>query len=170
MLNNQEEIDLFMDVSNPLDCVEDIMAIHGWAFERLTEDEITVEVSGNFGHYSMVFVWQDEVNALQLSALMDVTIHDEKINEAKKVMSDINSGLWLGHFDMKKNINQPTFRHTSLMRGMTEGSGATYLEDLVQIALAECERYYMAFDLLSKTTEQDNEDLTLALMDVSGIA
>ncbi|MAZ76560.1 MAG: hypothetical protein CMH31_04575 [Micavibrio sp.] len=166
---NQEEIDLFMDVSNPLDCVEEVMAIHDWAFERLNEDELTVEVSGKFGHYTMNFLWQDGVSALQFSSQMDLTIHTSKIDDAKKAMSDINANLWLGHFDMDSS-NRPSFRHTSLMRGMTEGSGAPYLEDMIQIALAECERYYMAFDLLSKTTSQGNNDLTLALMDVSGIA
>lgn len=167
---NQEEFDLFMDVSNPLDCVEEVMAFHDWSFERHNEDELTVEVSGKYGHYSMSFLWQDGVNALQFSSKMDLTIHASKIDEAKKTMSDINASLWLGHFDLDKTANQPSFRHTSLMRGMTEGSGAPYLEDMIQIAIVESERYYMAFDLLSKTTTQDNSDLTLALMDVSGVA
>lgn len=169
-MQSQQEIDLFMDVSNPLDCVEDIMAIHDWTFERPNEDELTVEVSGQFGHYQMVFVWQDDVNALQFSAKMDACIHETKIDEAKKVMSEINADLWLGHFDLQKGSNQPTFRHTSLLRGMTETSGAVYVEDMIQIALAECERFYMTFDLLSKTTSQGQADLNLAMMDVCGAA
>lgn len=166
---NQEEIDLFNDVSNPLDCVEEIMAIHDWTFERHNEDELTVEVTGDFGHYAMTFTWQDDVNALQFSSQMDVTIHPSRLDEAKAMMSDINENLWLGHFDFNKTSDRPTFRHTSLMRGMTEGSGAPYLEDMVTIALAECERYYMAFNLLSKKTHPSG-DLSLALMDVSGVA
>ena len=172
---NQEEINLYIDVSNPLDCVEDIMIGRDWVFERLNEDELTVQVSGKFGHYSMAFVWQEDVNALQFSAQIDTEIHASKMDEAQKIMSQINAGLWLGHFDMAKGSSQPSFRHTSLFRGMTEGSGAPYIEDLIQIGLAECERYFMTFDLLSKASSQENiitshSDMDLAMMDVYGVA
>jgi len=68
---NQEELDLFLDVSNPLDFIEDIMIGRDWTFERMDEDCLTVQVTGKFGTYDMTFNWQDDLKALKFSAMMD---------------------------------------------------------------------------------------------------
>lgn len=174
---NQEELDLFLDVCNPLDFIEDIMIGRDWTFERMDEDRLIVQVTGKFGTYDMAFNWQDDVKALKFSAMMDLSMHVTKMDEAHKAINTINSNLWLGHFDLQtdRGAYLPTFRYTSLLRGMTEGSGATHLEDMIQIGLAECERYYMTFDLLSKFTANDDSAMSeskmaLAMMDVAGIS
>ncbi|MEM9469225.1 MAG: YbjN domain-containing protein [Pseudomonadota bacterium] len=170
----KQEIDLFSDVANPLDFVEEVMSLHDWTFERVDEGEISVQVSGEFSHYTMSFVWQDDVNALDFKCSVDIDVIAEKRLQALEAINEVNSKLWLGHFDLPKGQTQPRFRHTSLLRGMTEGSGIDLIEDLIQIALAECERYVIAFDLLSKTEEQsaaiNTDKMNLALMDVSGIS
>lgn len=174
---NQEELDLFLDVCNPLDFIEDIMVGRDWTFERMDEDRLTVQVTGKFGTYDMAFSWQDDVKALKFSAMMDLSMHVTKMDEAHKAINTINSNLWLGHFDLQTDRGAllPTFRYTSLLRGMTEGSGASHLEDMIQIGLAECERYYMTFDLLSKFAANDDASMSeskmaLAMMDVAGIS
>lgn len=175
MLNQEKQIDLYEDVSNPLDGVEEIMVNNDWTFNRLTEDELTVHVSGKMGHYRMVFVWQEDYSALQFCCAPDMSISPNKLDEASRIMNRINAELWLGHFDMRTQSgsdNQPAyipcFRHTSLFRGMVESSGVDHMEDLIDIALAECERYYLTFDLLSRTDGQDNKDIALAMMDIAG--
>jgi hypothetical protein len=55
-----------------------------------------------------------------------------------------------------------------LFRGQTQTSGAEHMEDLVDIALAECERYYPVFDILSRGVPANDCDMTLALMTVAG--
>lgn len=177
MLNDeQNQIDLYNDVSNPLDGIEEIMLNNDWTFNRRNEDEMTVQVSGKLGSYKMAFIWQEDFSAMQFCCAPDMTIHPEKLDEATRAMNRINTTLWLGHFDVRAQdaVNGvagalvPCFRHTSLFRGMTECSGVEHIEDLIDIALAECERYHLTFDLLSKTVRQDNNDLTLAMMDVVG--
>lgn len=178
MLNTETQIDLFDDVSNPLDGIEEIMINNDWTFDRLSQDEITVHVSGKQGTYKMSFVWQDSFNALQFCCAPDLAIAANKIAEAAQVMNDINVSLWLGHFDIctdnksqkDKTVHIPCFRHTSLFRGITETSGIAHMEDLIDIALHECERYYPSFELLSQATRSTKKDMSLALMDVAGIA
>ena len=173
-LNEHTEIDLYDDVSNPLDGIEEIMINNDWTFDRAFEDQLTVQVSGKHGHYKMAFVWQEDYSAMQFCCAPDVCISPNKIDEAARVIARINGDLWLGHFDIRmKNVETegsytPCFRHTSLFRGMTETSGVDHIEDLIDIALAECERYYLTFDLLSKAENQDNKDMILAMMDVAG--
>ncbi len=174
--NTDLEIDLYDDVSNPLDGLEEIMLRNDWTFDRCNEDELTVHISGKMGQYKMAFLWEDDYSAMKFCCAPDLSIAPEKLNETVQVMNKINADLWLGHFDIRLNDDAqtqngahiPCFRHTSLFRGAFESSGVEHMEDLVDIALAECERYYMTFDLLSKSSHQDNKALSLAMMDVAG--
>ncbi len=173
-------IDLYDDVSNPLDGIEEVMLNNDWTFDRRDNDQMSVNVTGKTGTYKMAFVWQEEYSAMQFCCAPDVQIHPSKIDEATKILNRINAGLWLGHFDVRTeslsdNDNTayvPCFRHTSLFRGMNETSGVEHIEDLIDIALAECERYAVTFDLLSKITADNKKimasDLSLAMMDVAG--
>ena len=163
------QMDVFEDVSNPLDSVEEILSANDWTFDRMSEDELTVHVSGKMGHYKMLFVWQEDYSAMQFCCETDIEIRPEAIDNAARTLSAINAGLWLGHFDIRTGTAIPCFRHTSLFRGMTHASGAEHLEDLVDIALAECERYYPALDLLSRSSTAGNHAaLQLAMMDIAG--
>jgi hypothetical protein len=165
-LSKQDEI--FEDVSNPLDSVEEILYANEWVFDRMTEDELTVQITGKMGEYKLLFQWQEQYSAMTFCCLYDLDIHRDAISTASQMMTSINSSLWLGHFDVREGTNIPCFRHTTLFRGMTHTSGAEHLEDLVDIALAECERFYPVFELLSRGTPANDDDLKLAAMQVAG--
>lgn len=162
------EQDIFEDVSNPLDSVEEILCANDWTFDRMTEDELTVQVSGKMGEYKLFFHWQEQYSAMQFVCQFDCDVKRDAMDLASKTMTAINSTLWLGHFDFREGTEIPCFRHTTLFRGQTHTSGAEHLEDLVDIALAECERFYPVFDLLSRGIPANDNDLRLALMQVAG--
>lgn len=182
MLSEVKQIDLYEDVSNPLDGIEEIMLNNDWNFDRLTEDELTVMVTGKMGNYRMMFVWQDDYSALQFCCAPDISINVDKIGETSKIINKINAELWLGHFDVRppekgdKDGLVPCFRHTSLFRGMVESSGIGHMEDLIDIALSECERFYLTFDLLARSGNQNKDEnctqidpeIALAMMDIAG--
>ncbi len=167
-----QEIDPYGELSNPLDSVEDILAANEWVFNRAADDELSVQVTGRHGGvYDMQFVWQEEYGAMSLTCKMgDVTIADNQIEAAGHAMRKINANLWLGHFDFVEDERVPRFRHTCLFRGMHGASGAEHIEDLVDIALAECERFSAAFDLISRPKQADDQLLSLAMMDTTGEA
>lgn len=167
-----QEIDPFDELSNPLDSVEDILTAHQWAFSRTTEDVLTVQITGRGGAlYDMRFIWQEEYGAMQFTCLMsDLAIPADKTIAASQAMRKINAELWLGHFDFEEETRTPRFRHTCLFRGMHGASGAEHIEDLVDIALAECERFFSAFDLIAHPANDHEALFSLAMMDASGEA
>ena len=171
---SNEQTDLFEDISNPLDSLEDIIISNDWTFDRMDEDQLTVHVAGKYGHYKMLFKWQDQYHALQFCCMPDLAISPNKLDDAAHTINRINSNLWLGHFDIpmhttgENNEHVPCFRHTSLFHGMNYSSGASHMESLIDIALSECERYYATFNILSKHTQQSIQELSLAMMDVAG--
>lgn len=170
MSNVAQQNEIFEDVSNPLDSVEEILYANEWTFDRMTEDELTVQITGKMGEYKLLFNWQEEYSAMQFCCLLDMDIKRDAMDAAAKTMTAINSGLWLGHFDFREGTEIPCFRHTTLFRGMTHTSGAEHIEDLVDIALSECERFYPVFDLLARGVPANDGDMSLALMKVSGVA
>ena len=163
-------IDVFEDVSNPLDSVEDVIVNNDWAFDRPTSEELIIHVSGRYGQYRLTFLWQEDYSALQFFCEFDLSIRKERLEMARKTVAGINEDLWLGHFDIPETTRIPCFRHTTLFRGLMHTSGVNHVHDLIEIAMAECERYYNAFNMLSCSVYLDESLMDLALIDKAGEA
>ena len=163
-----EQTDIFDDIGNPLDSVEDILSANDWAFHRTTDDELCVHVTGRMGSYQIVFLWEEDHCAMQICCLPDVTVPSKNMDLAMRALGTINAKLWLGHFDIRTHDRTPCFRHTSLFHGMACTSGAEHIGELIEIALRECERYYPAFNFLCGAAPDDEETLALALLDAEG--
>lgn len=183
--------DLLEDLDNPLDCVEDILINNDWICDRKNEEEISVHINGKMGTYHLHFLWQPEYNALELVCeLCDISIVSKTIDATAKAIVAINASMWLGHFDIQEDIFIPQYRYTSLLHGLNLASGLELIEQLIHVALSECERFYPAFLILSKPQNEDGlmpkndnndtvdqslsinssneETLSLALMDTAG--
>lgn len=168
---NASQQDIYQDdISNPLDGVEEIMQSRDWAFDRPTPDELMVQVAGQRGCYNLTFIWQEDFSALQFFCEIDLHIREERLVVAGQTLRDINEEMWLGHFDIPAGTQAPCFRHTTLFRGLSGVSGVDHIRDLVEIGIAECERYYNAFSLLSGSSYLDKKLLDLALVNTEGCA
>lgn len=154
---------------NPLDTLEDIVMANEWLFERSNDDELIVELAGRWCHYRMFFVWQREIGALQFSCQFDMKVHDAKRGDVNDLLAMLNNRLWLGHFDLELQQNTPLFRYTILARG-AQMPGVEALEDLVEIALTECERFYPAFQFVIWGGKKPGEAMAASMIEVAGQA
>lgn len=164
------------DTQNPLSTVEEILNAQEWYFERVGDDELCVEVSGEHGQYQMQFTWQEKVSALQVYVKTDIEYSQYQYEQAASVIAGINSKLWLGHFDVSTQNLSPAFRYTCFMRGMTNFNGAEYIADIIEVALSECEKHYAQLVAVLKS-EDDNahrvfgeENYNLAYLAAAGNA
>ncbi len=155
-------------VLNPLDHVEEVLAAHDWIFDRMTNDELMVEVAGKSGSYRLFFIWQAEMNAMQFCCQYELYIPKDKHQSAGIALMTINENLWMGHFDLPRDSGVPSFRHTCLFRGLEGVSFAEHIEDMMDISLAQCERYYPVFHLLAAANDANDASLSLALMETAG--
>ncbi len=163
------ELDLMEDVSNPLDSVEELLNTNDWVFNRPNESEIVVQTSGQHSHYRMTFLWQEEFSAMQFFCEMDECVPKARMDMAARLLKNINERLWLGHFDIPDDTRTPVFRYTCLFRG-TQTSGIEHVEDIVDIALAECERFHNAFALIATAPTLSDDVLELVLSEHGGAA
>lgn len=169
---NKQESSFEAPIENPLDCVEDILKSNNWVFNRLSDEELVVKVTGRHCNYNLMFLWQDDMNALQFAVQYDLNINDGKLDAAARALLSLNDGLWMGHFAIPKETGAPTFRQTCLFRGMGHESVCEALEDLVDMGLSLCEDYYSVFYLLSHANDAafsvNDQNLSLALMETAG--
>lgn len=158
---------LYEEQTNPLDGAEDIILTPDISLSRANRDELFVDAKGLYGNYRMMFMWDETMGALQFCCEYGIQIADMNKALAAQTVMNINSGLWLGHFDLPAETLSPTFRYTQLFRGF-QASGADHVQDLIRIAIDECDRNFPAFMALSHTVKPDEADLALALMPVAG--
>jgi len=155
-------------LTNPLDSVEDVLSANNWTFNRMNDDELMVQVIGKTGEYRLFFIWQENLHALQFCAQYDLSISPNNLAPASAALLAMNEHLWMGHFDLPKDTKIPTYRYTGLFRGLGRGAATEAIEDMVDISLAQCERYYPVFTFLSGAETIDDQHLSLALMETVG--
>ena len=85
---------------NPLDVVERIAAVHDWSFERSSDDEITILVTGKWTDYQVSYTWMGDLEALHLACAFDLRVPDRRKTDVQQLISLINEQMWIGHFDL----------------------------------------------------------------------
>ena len=84
-------------------------------------------------------------------------------------LAHINEKLWIGHFDITAKNGIPAYRHTVL--SLPENETLHHqLEDLVDIAIYECEKYYPAFQLVLFEDTSPIKALSVSTFDIIGRA
>ncbi|MFC7333389.1 YbjN domain-containing protein [Rhodocista pekingensis] len=162
-------VDTQGNTHNPLDIIEEIVVANEWPFDRASEEEMVVEIGGRWCDYRLFFVWQTEVSAMQFSCQFDMKVPAPRRPSIHELLAEVNSKMWLGHFDVCPEEQTPMFRQTLLLRGARAAS-VEQLEDLVDIALSECERYYPAFQFVIWGGKSAQEAVTAAILDTVGEA
>jgi hypothetical protein len=155
--------------ANPIDLVEEIVQANEWAHDRASDEEMVVEIAGRWCDYRLLFVWQREVSALHFSCGFEMKVPKPRRGAVFELLAVVNERLWLGHFDLSPRDASPFFRQGVLLRGAT-GACVEQIEDLVDIAVTECERFYPAFQLVVWGGKAAEEALAAAMIDPLGEA
>jgi hypothetical protein len=156
-------------IGNPLDLVEQVAVANEWPFHRQTEDELAAEISGHWCQYRLWFCWHPDLGVMHLSCALEMKVPAAKKLDIYALLAMANEKLWLGHFDLWSEENLPVFRHALLLRDGVGVSGEL-MEDLIDIAVAECERFYPAFQFVIWGGKPPVEALTAAMLETEGEA
>ena len=161
------------ETAGPLEQIEKIVSAHEWPYDRCNEEEMTVFVAGVWSEYSLHFAWNRNA-AHDFGGLQIVCAFDGKVPEGSsagvyELLARINSQMWIGHFDMVVDENLIMFRHGVLL-SIESGASPQQCENLIQIALGECDRYYQAFQFVLWGGKTPEDALTTALFETVGEA
>ena len=155
--------------ANPIDVLEELVSANDWPFERSGDCELMVTIAGRWCDYHLYFVWQTDVGAIFFSCHFDAKVPPNKRGAVHALLAAVNETLWLGHFDLSSEDGAIIFRHTIPLRGV-HGVSAEQLEDMVDTAGTECERFYPAFQLVLWGGRTADQAIQAALMETVGEA
>ena len=156
-------------ILNPIDIVEEV--IHGkkWSFSRSDDHELVADIASKWCQYRLYFTWSEQIRAISFTVTFDIKFPQSKYRSAHELLALINEKLWIGHFDITKKNGIPAYRHTVL--SLPENEMLQHqLEDLVDIALYECEKYYPAFQLVLFEDSLPSNALSVSTFDTIGSA
>jgi len=155
--------------SNPLDLVEELFIRQDLLFKRASKEELSADAPGRWCDFNLYFAWRKEADALHFSCAMDLRVPALKRQPVAELLASANERLWLGHFDMWSDDGLPMFRHTLPLLGV-HGASSEQIEDLVETALVECDRFYPALQFVLWGDKGPEEALRLAMLDTVGEA
>ncbi len=154
---------------NPLDALEDLVAARSWPFERLSDEEMSLTLTGPWGTYRLSFFWERDDSAVQVACRSPLLAPTEQCLPVDEILGRINPRLWLGHFEKDPESGEIIYRHTVLLADDSHAPGEL-LEHVVKIALTETERFYPAFDFVLQHNHSPEEALAAAMIDTCGEA
>lgn len=155
---------------NPIEVVEDLIFAQEWSSQRLSNHEIMAEVNGRWCEYHIHFVWNDETSILQFFIiLVDIEIPAHKRSVVYELICNLNERLPLGHFEVFSQINTLVLRHGLLLPG-TRTMSEALLEQILDIALEACEKFYPAFQFVIFGDKTPEEATSMSMIDIAGEA
>lgn len=149
---------------NPLDVAELVIMDRDWSFDRPDEGELVADVNGTWSNYRLWFNWQEEVGGLSLCCAFDAKMPKSAMPRVYALLALANEKMWLGHFEMCTEQSTVTFRHSLLIRNGV-GANQQIIQDLLDIAIQECERFYPAFQAMVWGGKSPAEAVELALFE-----
>ena len=155
--------------TNPIDVVEDVIHSKKWTFSRADDHELVAEIASKWCQYRLYFTWSEQIRAISFTVTFDLKFPEAKTNLAQELLALINEKLWIGHFDITSKNGIPAYRHTVL--SVSEDQLLHHqLEDLVDIAIYECEKYYPAFELVLFEDASPISAIKVSTFDTIGMA
>jgi hypothetical protein len=154
---------------NPLDVMEQIVVENEWAFDRRSDSEMAAQAPGKWCDYTLYFSWSHEISAMHFSCTVDLKVPPRRRAALYELLALGNEKLWIGHFGLDSDDHVPVFRHSVLLRGAS-GASSESLEDMVDVAITECERFFPAFQFVLEGGKTPTDALAAAMLDCAGEA
>jgi len=155
--------------TGPLDIIESIANENDWMFERRSDYEMAAQIPGRWCDYSLYFAWNDNAVALHFTCAFDMRVPEDQRGHIHELLATINEKLWLGHFGVWEDEGLPMFRHSIPFRN-SQGPVIGQMEDLIETALTECDRFYPAFQYVIWGGKTAGEAIAAAMIDTVGEA
>ncbi len=155
--------------TNPLDLAEQLIHERDWLCDRPADDELVAEFEGGWCNYRIWFNWQEDLGGMVFTCTYDMKVAPSMASRLHGLLAAINERLWIGHFDLGSQDGVIMFRHGLLLSG-GQGVNPDQLEDLIDIGINECNRFYPAFQSVLWGGSTVEQALTYAMIDTVGEA
>lgn len=163
------ERDFDCEELHPIDIVESLAEARAWDFDRIAEDQIAVAVEGSWRTYSVTLAWSARDETLRLICAFDMKPPARRLSALHTAMSLANDRCWTGAFVLWRDQNLMGYRYGLNLAGGAHAS-SHQINDMVRCAVAACERFYPAFQVVAWGGEAPEKALEMAMAEAYGRA
>lgn len=165
---NQEQYFTSEEI-HPIDIVEHLAEHYDWEFDRVAEDQIAMAIEGVWRTYSITLAWSNCDETLRLICTFEMDPPAEKLPALYDVMNRANDKCWTGAFTTWREQRLMVYRYGLLLTG-GEIAGSAQINQLLNMAVSNCERFYPAFQLVCWGDETPAKAMDVAMTEAYGRA
>ncbi len=157
------------DELHPIDIVESLAEHHAWEFDRIAEDQIAMAVVGQWRTYSITLAWSSCDETLRLICTFEMEPPKKRMAELFEMLNSVNDLCWSGNFTWWEEQRLMVFRY-GLVMGAEHGVETDQIDTIIGSAVAACERFYPAFQLVTWADRTPADALQVAMAEAYGRA
>lgn len=160
---------LGLDDLHPIDVVESLAEHHAWDFDRVTDDQIAMEIEGQWRTYALTLAWSAQDETLRLICTFEMEPPEGRQSALLDLLNRCNDMVWSGGFTWWAEQKLMVWRYGLVLSGGHSAS-AEQVDRMISQALVSCERFYPAFQLVSWSNQMPADALKVAIAETYGRA
>lgn len=157
------------DEIHPIDIVETLAEHHAWDFDRVADDQIAMAVEGQWRGYSLTLAWSSADETLRLICTFEMEPPDNRLAALYETLNLTNDLVWGGGFTYWAQQGLMVWRYGLLLSG-GQVAAPEQIDQMIQAAVAACERFYPAFQLVAWGDHMPEDAMKLAIARAYGRA
>ena len=154
---------------HPIDIVETLAEHHDWDFDRVADDQIAMAVEGQWRTYSITLAWSPFDETLRLICTFEMEPPEDKLPKLYEALNRTNDMCWHGAFTYWHEQRLMVYRYGLVLAG-GQMAGGEQINRLIGSAVANAERYYPAFQLVTWGDRGVEDAMQVAIAEAYGRA
>jgi hypothetical protein len=160
---------LLQEDLHPIDIVETLAEHRDWEFDRVGDDQIAMAVDGQWRTYSLTLAWSARDETLRLVCTFEMEPPEGRQTPLLALLNRINDECWTGAFSFWTEQKLMVWRYGLVLAG-GQNAGPEQIDRMIASAVAACERYYPAFQLVGWGGRSAESALEVAIGEAYGRA
>ena len=154
---------------DPIEITQHIAEAHDWEFDRIDDDQIALAVEGRWRGYQITLASSDHDETLRLVATFDLDPQEGRIGAVHELLNLVNDSCWAGAFTWWAQERMIVWRYGLVLAGEQQAA-PEQIDAMISLAVAACERFYPAFQLVGWGDKAPAEALDVAFAEAYGRA
>ena len=154
---------------HPIDMVEHVAEHHAWEFDRIHDDQIAMAVEGQWRTYSVTLAWSGYDETLRLICTFEMEPPADRLPQLYETLNLVNDQCWAGAMTWWNDQKMMVYRYGLVLAG-DMAAGPEQIDTMIGAAIAACERYYPAIQLVTWAGREPSEAMNIAMAEAYGRA
>lgn len=157
------------DDIHPIDLVEHVAEHHEWEFDRIYDDQIALNVEGQWRNYAITLAWSAYDETLRMICTFEMEPPKAKLPQLFEMLNAINDRCWAGAYTYWEEQQLMVYRYGLVLAG-GQVAGPDQIDTMISAAVTSAERYYPALQLVIWGDRSVENALDVAIAEAYGRA